>query len=44
VGEVIPLAGVIDVGVNDPAFARMQLAATTGEIVLTSDSLEIAGR
>jgi len=44
VGEGIPLAWVIDVGVNDPAFARVQLAATTGEIVLASDSLEMARR
>jgi hypothetical protein len=35
---------VIDVGVNDPAFARVQLAATAGEIALASDSLEMARR
>jgi hypothetical protein len=35
---------VIDVGVDDPAFARVQLAATTGEIALASDSLEMARR
>jgi hypothetical protein len=44
VGEGIPLAWVIDVGVNDPAFARVQQAATTREIVLASDSLEMARR
>jgi hypothetical protein len=42
VAEGVPLYWLIDVGVDHPAFARVQMAAVTGEIVGAPDSLEAA--
>jgi hypothetical protein len=37
----VPLCWSIDVGVDDPAFARVQLALMSGEITAAADRLEI---
>jgi hypothetical protein len=37
----VPLCWSIDVGVDDPAFARVQLAMMSGEITPAADRLEI---
>ena len=42
VGEGVPLAWFIDVGVDDPRFAALQVAAVTREVVGAPDSLEAA--
>jgi FAD dependent oxidoreductase len=43
VAEGVPLAWFIDVGVDHPRFAALQMAAVTGEIAGAPDSLEAAG-
>ena len=42
VTDGVPLCWFIDVGVDHPAFADLQMAAITGEIVGAAESLEAA--
>jgi hypothetical protein len=42
VAEGVPLAWFIDVGVDHPPFAALQMAAVAGEIAGAPDSLEVA--
>ena len=42
VAEGVPLAWFIDVGVDHPRFAALQMAAVAGEIAGAPDSLEAA--